>query len=71
MEKKVSRHKKYEGSDYIGASIFLALGVTFLFNNFNLIPWTVWPIIFKFWPVLIILLGLKLLFGRNIIGNFL
>ena len=39
----------------------LFLGVIFLLQNFDVISWGLWKELWRFWPVLVIGLGLRLL----------
>lgn len=45
--------------------ILVALGIIFLLNNFGLLPWNIWLSLWRFWPVLLILIGLEIFFGRS------
>lgn len=49
----------------IGPFILIALGILLLLQNLNLLPWSIWDIILRLWPVLIIALGLDILIGRR------
>jgi len=42
----------------------LFLGVVFLLQTLNVIPWGLWGILWHFWPVLIIIIGLGILLRR-------
>ncbi|MFC1897281.1 LiaI-LiaF-like domain-containing protein [Chloroflexota bacterium] len=52
----------------IGAPIWgiflLFLGVVFLLQTLNILPWGLWAILWRFWPVLIIVTGLGVLLCR-------
>ena len=39
----------------------LFLGIVFLLHNFDILPWGVWGTLWRFWPVLIIIIGLGIL----------
>ncbi len=42
--------------------IFLVfLGIVFLLQSFNFLPWGLWETLWRFWPVLIIIIGLGIL----------
>lgn len=45
----------------------LFLGILFLLQTFNVLPWGLWGTLWRFWPVLIISVGLSLLFRVIII----
>ena len=48
-----------------GPLILIFLGVVFLLNNLGAVEWTVWDVILRFWPVLLIAAGLDLVFARR------
>lgn len=37
----------------------------FLLNNLGYLPWSLWTDVFKFWPILLIVIGLETLFTKN------
>lgn len=49
----------------------IALGIFFLLNTTNTIPWSAWGTVFlifvRIWPVFIIIAGLHIMFGKNFI----
>lgn len=58
-------------NDSLGAVILIFAGVVFLLNNFNIIPWGFWESLIRYWPLLLILMGLRLLLGNNWKSNLL
>ncbi len=50
--------------------LLIFLGTTFLLNNLNIIPWSVWDHLLKFWPILLILGGIQILLGTSVFANF-
>lgn len=50
--------------NYIPAGILITIGVLFLADNFDWFDFD-WDVIVRFWPVLIILLGVNLLIGKR------
>ncbi len=59
MDNKVRR------GSIVGPVILIGLGIIFLLNNQGILPWSVWEVILRLWPVLLIALGLDLLLGRR------
>lgn len=45
--------------------LLIAAGVILLLNKLEHLPWTVWDLLGKLWPILLIALGLDILFGRS------
>ncbi len=48
----------------VGGVILLFLGIVFLLQNLNVLPWSLWETLWRFWPVLLIVSGLGLLLRR-------
>ncbi len=42
----------------------LFLGIVFLLQSLNVLPWGLWGTLWRFWPVLIIIIGLGILLSR-------
>ncbi len=58
--------KKHDRSGgVVGPLILIALGVVFLLNNLGIVSWSVWGILLRLWPVLLIAAGLDLILGRR------
>jgi hypothetical protein len=49
----------------VGPLLLIGLGVVFLLNNMGQLNWSVWDLIFKLWPVLLIAVGLDIVIGRS------
>ena len=48
-----------------GPIILISLGVLFLLNNLGFIELNLWDVIMRFWPILLIAIGLDILIGRR------
>ncbi|MCX7839764.1 MAG: DUF5668 domain-containing protein [Anaerolineae bacterium] len=49
----------------IGPLILITLGVLFLLVNLGYLPLSLWEIAFRFWPLILILVGVEILIGRR------
>jgi len=49
--------------------VFLSIGVIFLLNNFGILSWDVWDILWKFWPIFLIVVGLQIILGKSLIAK--
>ncbi len=47
--------------DFLGGFVFIIAGVILILNNFNIIPWTIWVYLLRFWSVVFVFIGLKLI----------
>ena len=53
----------------MGGLILISLGIIFLLINFGFVQWSIFGFIWHFWPIILILLGLKLMAGGSRIGR--
>ncbi|MBM3129050.1 MAG: hypothetical protein FJ009_10575 [Chloroflexi bacterium] len=54
----------------IGPLILITIGVLFLLANLGYLPLSFWEIAFRFWPLILVLIGLEIIIGRrSIIGG--
>ena len=58
-----------ENRDYTGAIFLVLLGTLFLLNTTNVVPWSIWLYLLKFWPIILILAGLKMVLPKTRIGS--
>lgn len=49
----------------IGPLILITAGVLFLLANMGMLPFTFWELAARFWPIVLILIGLEIIFGRR------
>ncbi|MBI2955630.1 MAG: hypothetical protein HYY30_15045 [Chloroflexi bacterium] len=57
-------HKVRRGS-FVGPLILITIGVLFLLGNLGYLSWGFWQSLLRFWPVILILFGVEVLFGRS------
>jgi hypothetical protein len=62
-------HHSHGGGMIFGLAVLL-VGVLLLLNNTQVVPGEIWIYILPFWPVLLILVGLKMILGRNVVSHF-
>ncbi|MCJ7566012.1 MAG: LiaF-related protein [Anaerolineales bacterium] len=55
----------YRRPSIAGPVILIALGVIFLLNNLGLIELNVWDVVMRFWPILLIAVGLDIFIGNR------
>jgi len=51
--------------DFVGPIILIVLGVLLLLNTTGVVPWEAWESLWRFWPALLILWGISIIFGRG------
>jgi len=62
--------KRKRRPSLVGPVILICLGILFLLNNLGVLPWSVWEMVFRLWPVLVIVAGLEILIGRrSVLGS--
>ena len=62
-------HHKHMGGGLFGL-VVLFIGILLLFNNFGVVSMDVWNYIWPFWPLLLILMGLRIIFGFSRVIGF-
>ena len=62
MKELNNRHRR---PGITGPIILISLGVIFLLNNMGFIGLNLWDVIMRFWPILLIAMGLDILIGRR------
>lgn len=55
--------------DITGAIFLVSIGVLFLLNTTNIVPWGIWLQIFRFWPIILVLLGIKIILRESKVGQ--
>jgi hypothetical protein len=45
--------------------ILIGLGILLLLQNLGFLSWSLWDILWRFWPMILVLIGLELLLGRR------
>ncbi len=54
----------YRGDGLAGALLFITVGSIILLNNLGYLAWDIWGMLFRYWPVLIIVIGTDIILGR-------
>jgi len=60
----MGERKRDRRGGLIGPLILIGLGVVFLLNNLGILDWSIWEILLRLWPVLLVAAGLDLILGR-------
>ncbi len=61
----MDERKNVRRGGLVGPVILIGLGVVFLLNNLGILSWSMWDVIFRLWPVLLIAAGLDIIIGRR------
>jgi len=62
----MKEQKRGRGGFPLWGLVLVALGVIFLLQNLDVIGWDIWGTLWRFWPVLLVLIGLNILLaGRT------
>ena len=57
--------KIYRKRSLVWPVFLISLGVIVLLNNLNVIDWNMWLVFTRLWPLLLVVAGLDLIFGRR------
>ena len=55
-------HHHHHEAPVLGV-MFLLAGIVLFLNVIGQVPWTIWHMIWKFWPVILIFIGIQILSG--------
>ena len=64
-EQQTERRGPRRGASLVGPLVLIALGVIFLLNTMDILPWSIWESLWRLWPLVLVLIGLELLLGRG------
>jgi len=57
--------ERHHRPSLVGPLILIAVGILLLLNQAGRLPWTVWGTLWRFWPVILVLVGLEVLIGAG------
>jgi hypothetical protein len=57
--------------NYSWAAFLIIIGIVLLLNTTNVIGWGIWLYAYRFWPVLVVLLGLRIILGGSLVARIL
>ena len=66
-----NNNKKNTEANITSGFALIFVGLILLFNYMEILPWEIWQEIVQFWPLLLILMGLRILLGEGWVANFL
>lgn len=58
----------YEGKrrkSVVWPMVLIALGAVLLLNNLGILDWSIWGVLWRMWPILVIAIGLDMILGRR------
>ena len=55
--------------DTVWAIFLIFVGAIFLLNTTGVVGWGIWTYLLRFWPVFLILAGIKLVMGKSAIAE--
>lgn len=61
--------KPHRDRDITGGLFFIFIGIVLLLNSSGVIPWEIWGEFLRFWPVFLILIGLRIILGGSMIAQ--
>ena len=71
MHQAIYHHRytrEHRGGSIWGCLLLFA-GLILVLNNFGIIAWTFWYAIAPLWPLLLVLFGLRIIFGRSTVAR--
>jgi hypothetical protein len=67
-EKIDRKHHRHHDSGIWGM-VFLFAGIILILNNIGVVSWQFWSFVWIFWPVLLILIGIRIILGHNLLSR--
>lgn len=61
----IELERRPQRTGLVGPAVLIAAGALLLLNNLGLLSWGVWAALLRFWPVLLIAVGLDIIVGRR------
>jgi len=55
----------YRRNEITGPVFMIGLGVVILLSNYGLVGWSVWEMLLRMWPVLLVVIGIEIIVGRR------
>lgn len=55
--------------NYSWAVFLILIGILFLLNTTGVISWGIWLYILRFWPILIVLIGVRIILGNSLVSR--
>jgi hypothetical protein len=60
-----SHHHHHHHHNVVWGAFLIFAGVIFLLNTTGVVPWEAWQNLWVYWPMLVILAGVKIMLGRS------
>jgi hypothetical protein len=61
----MSDYPRHRGLGITGPFILIGLGIVLLLQQLNILQWSLWEVIFRLWPLIVIAVGLDILIARR------
>lgn len=55
--------------NYSWAAFLILLGIVLLLNTTSVVGWGIWTYVIRFWPILIVLIGIRIILGNSVFGR--
>ncbi len=55
--------------NYSWAAFLILVGIMFLLNTTGVVSWTIWMYVLRFWPILIVLIGVRIILGNSLFAR--
>lgn len=69
LKKYWCNYRGYHHQGGGGAFLLIIIGILLLLTNFGFLSTNIWHVLVRFWPVLLIIMGIRIILGRNIVSR--
>jgi len=63
-------YRRRDSGSGIGGLMFLLAGIILLLNSLGVVPWHFWDFVWRFWPALLVLVGIHVILGHSWFSRF-
>lgn len=63
------RRYGHRGGGMVWGFFLLFVGLVFLLNTLGILPWETWGSIYRLWPLLLVLAGIRIILGNNFVSH--
>ena len=63
---RVGRENRVKSERTIGGLILVFIGIFWLLTNFGIITWSLFGVMFRLWPLILIVIGINVIFRDRV-----
>lgn len=68
-EEKKPKRVRRSGGSFVWGFFLIFVGTLLFLNVMGLAPWTIWEVLSRYWPLILVFIGLDVILGRSGFSN--